>query len=144
MPLFMFQPLAKGRKPTLEHASELGQAFSTSLTATAIRLVTSGELPSIAVLSDIKRGSWPIKSPDLPRSIRVHDRPTSGSFAADLLGGRGGEAHGEVMADAWLSTRGSEHYELWEESRTIRPGRVLTLLSWRDESQLLDLEEECE
>lgn len=84
---------------------------------------------------------WFARSPIVPSALWPTKQPGSGSLAARLLHGetsRGGTE--TVDADDWIDHRDSHRYCLVEESLMVSSEDVLTILWWKDESQILDLE----
>ena len=144
LPDFMFVPRAKGLEITFATVRSLAKLFRTSLVATAIRLVELGSFPAIIVCSEPRRRKWFIRGPDVPDVLWPCDEPGRDTVAYDLL--RGGEADPgslDIYADQWINHRDSRNYSLQEDSIALgRTGWVLSLLWWKNEKQLLDLEEE--
>lgn len=142
LPRNMFVPRARNCPINHESVAELARAFETSLTATAIRLVELGSYPSMLVCSDTDGRKWFSRSPIVPRTLMPRQVPGKGSLAAALLSGTtrpsGPE---EVDADEWIDHPDAHRYCLREDSVRVTEGLVLTLLWWRDERQILDLED---
>jgi len=140
LPGSMFREAARGMAMTFESVRMLGDAFQTSLTATAIRLVEEGSFPSMLICCEPggKRWKWHLQGPDVPRELWPVDLPGRGTIASGML--NGGPARGpcEVGAWGWFVHPDADRYSVHEDSIQI-PGCVLTLLWWKDESQLLDL-----
>lgn len=142
MPDFMFRPRGGKRPMTFDTASDLADIFSTSLTATSIRLVDYGSYPAMLICSDTRGVRWSCRGPDVPKVLRPQ---TAGSmtFANDLLrGAGGGSMSGQVYSDQWFSS--VKRQSLHEDSRRIGGDLVLTLLWWNDEDPLIEIEEEQE
>ncbi len=143
LPPVMFSPLAKSRHITHASASELARRFDTSLTATAIRLVEFGSYPSMVICSENGRRKWFSKSSIVPRELMPQLRPGTGSLAAALLNGTARTVKPEdVDADEWIDHPAAHGYCVHEDSVRIGDGMVLTLLWWRDERQILDLDDD--
>jgi len=142
LPKFMFEPRAKGRQITFGAVRALAAEFQTSLTATAIRLVELGSFPALLVYNEIDRRRWFIRGSGVPGELWPRDTPGAYTCAYDLL--RGGVAEGpqEVQADGWFDHEEARRYSLMEDSVAIRHGHCLSLLWWKDERQLLDLQAE--
>lgn len=142
MPHYLFSPLAKNKDITFESVRELCGAFQTSLTATAIRLVESGSFPSMVVCSTRSGVRWKFRDRDVPDVIQLHDIPGGYTNADELL--RGGEPHKnpvEVQASDWFTHPRSKYYNIQEDSLRLNADNVLSLIWWKNEQQLLDLEE---
>lgn len=143
MPTYLFAPAAKGKEMTFSTVRELCERFKTSITATAIRLVETGSFPAMLVFSTPEGIIWQSKPNDLPYAIELHDRPGKYTNAAELLSGQKPENNpDEVQASDWLATPGSKNYSIIEDSVKVFDETVLSLLWWKDERQLLDLEGE--
>jgi len=140
----MFRPLAKGRDITFATVRDLADRFQTSLIATAIRLVETGWLPCMIVCNERGRRRWFFRDPDV--QLWPLDQPGSGTIAYDLLRGADHvETPTPVCADGWIDHKDARRYELQEDSFKFPipncPDLVLSLLWWKDEQQLLDLDE---
>lgn len=143
LPETMFSARAKNREMTFETVRRLADTFQTSLTATAIRLVEFGSFPAMVVCSDLERRRWFRRGPDVPDVLWPHERVSRLTVAYDILNGKAA-APGptDVSADAWFGHRDARRYPIREDSTQITDDLVLTLLWWKNESQLLDLEED--
>lgn len=143
LPKFMFEPRAKNREITFTTVRSLAAEFTTSLTATAIRLVEFGSFPSIIVCNEPGRRRWFIRGSDVPDALRLRGAPGAYTCAHDLLRGSStAEGAADVQADGWINHPGARRYTLREDSVHIGHDIVLSLLWWKDERQLLDLDEE--
>ncbi len=136
----IFRPRAKNRPITLSTVRGLGTAFRTSLTATAIRLVELGSLPGMVVCSAPKGRLWFVKGPDVPKALFPLGAPGKGSVAYDLLLGKMDAGDADVDADNWIDHPEAGQYEIHEDSFHITKDLVLTLLWWKDEAQIMDLD----
>jgi len=141
MPRFIFEGWSNSRPMTFETVSVLADLFQTSLTATAIRLVQLGSYPAILVCSDREGLRWFHRGSEVPGSLWPHD-PGTRTFAFDLARGGTRTDHGDVYADEWLSNLPTRH-SLHEDSRRVGE-QVLTLLWWRDETPLEEINERDE
>ena len=141
MPTYLFGPAAKGKEITFATVRELCESFKTSITATAIRLVETGSFPAMLVFSTPDGIIWKSKPIDLPSAIELRDCPGHYTNAAELLAGQKLNNNPvEVEASDWFSTPRSKNYSIIEDSELIYEDTVLSLLWWKDESQLMDLE----
>ncbi|MBI4467757.1 MAG: ImmA/IrrE family metallo-endopeptidase [Acidobacteria bacterium] len=140
MPHFMFRPRAVTfRQINFDTVRKLANIFTTSLTATAIRLVEHGPFPSMLVCNNVKemewvvfgsgtRGLWPqIPGPD--------------TYAYDILKGRKEEASGDILATSWFEHPVAERYSVHEHSIRAYKGLVLSLLWWQNETMLSNLDD---
>ncbi|HSS20988.1 MAG TPA: ImmA/IrrE family metallo-endopeptidase [Pyrinomonadaceae bacterium] len=143
LPPFMFEPLAKNREITFATVELLARQFQTSLTATAIRLIEFGSFPAMIICSELGRRKWFIPGPDIPSELRPRDAPGAYTCAYDLFHGKHKEeSPTDVQADGWITHPHSRKYSIREHSKKISHNLVLTLLWWKDESQLLDIRDE--
>lgn len=143
LPTPIFTPLAKNREITFATVTDLAKRFETSLTATAIRLVEAGSFPSMIVCLGRDGIKWKFRDRDIPEELQLRDRPTDYTNAAELLVGREPERNpSEIQASDWFTHPRSNRYSIVEDSVRIFDGTVLSLLWWKDESQLLDLAED--
>jgi Zn-dependent peptidase ImmA (M78 family) len=140
MPDFMFKPRATAlKKVDFETVKSLAHVFDTSLTATAIRLVERGPLPSMLVCSSCDGVEWFVHG-DGAKGLRPAN-PGPDTFAHDILFGGEKEASGEVLAAAWFEHDIADRYQIWEHSIRGFEDRVLSLLWWRTEKMLMDLDD---
>jgi len=144
MPTKIFGAQARSREMTFQTVEELAQKFATSMTATAIRLVTVGSYPAMVICSRDGRRRWFVRGPDVPDSIWPREEPTAYTVAGDIFRGKKGRTPNEIRADAWLSYREARGHFIVEDSITLTRGTVLTLLWWKNERQLVEMEEDEE
>jgi len=143
LPVALFAPVAK-TFATMDFTAvkTLAEKFSTSLTATAIRLVEYGPLPTMLVCCSDKGREWFVRASSLPEQLWPTRKPEKDTFAFDLFNaGAERELKGEVPARAWFDHPSAEHHYIQEHSFRPRMGSVLSLLWWKDEQMLIDLEE---
>jgi Zn-dependent peptidase ImmA (M78 family) len=140
LPSVMFKPRANRRDATLITVKELADEFRASLTATALRLLDHGTWPCMVVVHSESGLEWHRATRGIDGRIWPCKQLDPDSFAYDLLRGRrSGLGQGVVDGDAWINHPRSGNYEVFESSIVISPGRVLTLLWWKNERMLNDL-----
>lgn len=140
MPPYLFLPLTKNRDITLDTATELASQFSTSLTATSIQLVKSGSLPAMLVCFSHKKREWFVSGPDVPEFFYPLKKLDPESEAFDILYGEKKMCKPiEVTADIWIDRDDAGEYSLYEQSVKISDNMVLSMLWWKDESQIVDV-----
>ncbi len=145
LPKNLFVPKAHGQPITFATVDTLAADFQTSRTATAIRLVEHGPLPAMLVCTSPEKRQWFVRNPDLPRALWPVDRPGQGTYAHDLLAGSDeNEFSGEVDSDQWVTHDKADRYRVYEHSVRSSGGLVLSLVWWRNEKQIIDLDEEEE
>lgn len=141
MPPSFFRPRVAGKPVTFASVSELANLFTTSLSATAIRVVDLCSLPAMLVCSDRNRAIWSRKSSEVPRVYTTG--PGRGTFAHGIHRGVTTSGTGDVNARAWFDRVPYDYY-LHEDSRRITPDLVLSLLWWTDEEPLIQMQEQDE
>jgi hypothetical protein len=140
MPLCMFKPRAAGLKRIdFSTVKQLAKTFATSLSATAIRLVEHGPLPTMIVCSSLDRIEWSVRG-EGTQSLWPQ-RPSPATYAYDILHGTREEGSGDVSAASWFDHHLAGHHAVHEHSVRAYQGLVLSLLWWRDESMLIEIEE---
>jgi hypothetical protein len=73
---------------------------------------------------------------------RLWPRPPScDTYAYDILHAGAEENSGDVQADAWFDHPVADRYTLPEHSLRGYAGHVLTLLWWKRENMLIDIDE---
>src|SRR5258708_5940835 len=142
MPTDMFAEESRTEPLTFDSARELSGIFRTSLTATAIRLVQHGSFPAMLIYLENGRRKWFIRGEDVPESLWPHDAPKLATLASDLISGKEGGEPTPIQADGWIDHPRSKSYEVIEHSVKISSNSILTLLWWKNEKQLLDLNED--
>jgi hypothetical protein len=145
LPSAIFSPYAKNREVTFATVRDLADKFQTSLTATAIRLVELASFPAMIVCTDNGRRRWFIRGPDVSEVLWPRERPSQNTVASDLLQGKAMPSGSvDVCADGWLDHPDAGRYAVREDSRKIGEDLILSILWWKDERQLLDLDEDEE
>jgi len=137
LPKSMFLPRVKGRDITFATVDVLREEFNTSMTATAIRLVRHGPSPSMLICSSSRGREWFVASSEVERRLWPRKDVGKNTAAHDLLNGTTApDRPQDVDADEWIDREDADEYVLREHSRKIGDGRVLTLLWWKDQSQV--------
>ncbi len=142
MPEEMFAKESRNKPITFDVVREMSDTFQTSLTATAIRLVRYGSFPAMLTYLEDGKRKWFIRGDDVPEKLWPLDAPRPATTAADLLKGEGLSGPTQIQADGWIDHPRSKWYEVIEHSLQVSPTGILSLLWWKDEKQLLDLESE--
>jgi len=143
LPVPLFAPRAKTfRAMDFDTVKSLAGTFNTSLTATAIRLVEHGPLPTLLAYYSADRRVWFMRGSGVPDKLWPVAKPGKNTYAFDLLkGGTERELRGEVPAKAWFDHWCADRHSIYEHSVRTRFGDVLILLWWKNEQMLIDLEE---
>ncbi|MEC4674183.1 MAG: hypothetical protein VST68_08335 [Nitrospirota bacterium] len=136
-------PLVKNKSITFDSIETLRKVFQVSCTATAIRLVQLGSFPAMVVCNAKNRRCWFNRGPLVPEELWPVDKPGRDSGACSLFQnpGKNRETY-DISADNWINHPDSFKYLLREDSIKISADLVLTLLWWKDERQILDLDDE--
>lgn len=141
LPEFLFKEIVKNREIVFDVVIDLSEKFKTSITATAIRLVELGSYPSMVVCTEKNKRKWFFRNPNLPQGIWPVETPGVNSIANKILQGKASKNHADIRADNWITLEDSYEYYLNEDSIKISQDLVLSLLWWKDEQQILDIEE---
>ena len=142
LPRFMFSPRCEGKPMTLQTVRGLADIFTTSLTATAVRLVHLGSYPAAVVVSDAERIRWFRRGPDVPLLLWPHV-PSRKTFAYDIARGTATSGADHVYVDEWFSGA-VERHAVHEDSRRLTDDLVLSILWWTDERPLQQIVERDE
>lgn len=145
LPAKMFRARLHRQPVTFETVRALADLFCTSLTATAIRLVDYGDLPAVLVCNSPRRREWFVCSSEVRNKVYLEHRPQQGSIAEVMLRGERSDVEPrEVRSDAWFTHRNAQSYWVHEDSIQLSDGSVLSLLWWKDERQLIHIDDEIE
>lgn len=139
MPEYMFSPLAR----KCEHACfdailDFKKRFLTSITATALRFVEFSPEPCMLVCYDRNgKRKWFKPSRDVPDKLFPHERLDRDTIAYDVLNKKQDRSRPiSIPAEAWFEGDDLSRYFIYEETIRIHDGRILTLLTWRNERML--------
>lgn len=139
MPAFMFKPASRNRPMTFNSVEELASLFDTSRTATAIRFVRMGSYPAMVICYGIEGRRWYQAGPDVPHFFYPKKELSHDTDAFDLLFGRVSNTRPRMADSAsWIDHRDSYRYNIHEHSIKISDDEILTMLWWKDESQIVD------
>lgn len=135
MPNHILQRHLDPKSITWEQIRHIANSFNVSLTPAAIRFVEEADLPCMLVAwaKDGER-KWFVRGRAVPHSIWPLRRVQRYQL---FLGGENFSALKDVDADAWIDHPEAGDY-LVMESQFFNGHETLTLLWWKDESQLLD------
>jgi hypothetical protein len=145
LPTKLFVPLAKKRPIILETVRDLASNFQMSLTATAIKLIRCGFFPSMLVFYNNCERKWFIPTDGLPRSLFPRSVPDKRSVTMRLFcSGSNQAVADDVRADHLFDVQGSERYYVRESAFRVADDCAVSLIWWKDEQQIIDLEAEEE
>ncbi len=143
LPSSMFIPRLAKRPPTLEVIKDLASLFRASFTATAQRTIDLGAYPAMIVCSSIKKRQWFKASTELERRLWPHKYTNKDTLAHELLSNDSlTQASEEIDADAWIDHENSADHVLVESSVKVTSELVVSVLWWKDQSQITDLDSE--
>lgn len=139
MPNYLFRPLARQQgKLTFKAISALAHAFTTSQTATAIRLVESDHSPALLVCHGSKGRKWFTRAPSVPEKWFPQDALDADSFAFGVLfGGKPDDTlPRRIGAEAWFDRWDAQKFEVHEQTFRTGPDEILTLVLLNDPKML--------
>lgn len=131
LPGFMFRPrIQKMKRIALAAVREIADEFNVSVTATLLRLVETDRFPILAVCHNKHGRRWFRRAPMIPGWWFPNEELDVESIAFEMLFGGALElAYArKIGADAWFDFRGSDRYEIQEQSFLLPNEEVLTLL----------------
>lgn len=141
MPAYLFKSLARQHaRLTFKAVNDLAEAFKTSLTATAIRLVESDHTPALLVCHGLNGRKWFARAPGVPQKWFPQDTLDADSFAFGILFGSNPDdpVPRKIGADAWFDRREAERFEVHEQTYRTSPDEILTLILVSDPAMLED------
>lgn len=142
MPAYLFRKEAQRmRSLTWEGVRHLADLFSSSVTATAIRVLDLDVFPAILVCHGVAGRKWFWRARSVPDRWFPQAELSAESYALDVLyGKRVGHAPVLMDAEAWFDRREAYSLQLHEQSIQVFSNEVLTLLVPKDDEMLDDLE----
>lgn len=139
MPDYLFQPIARRfAKIDFEAVRKIADAFDTSRTATAIRLVEAGYFMGCLVCHGSRGRKWFARSRAVPDRWFPRDDLAAEGFAIAVLFGGAAEDRfpRRIGADAWFDRFDAERYEVHEQTIRIGDDEILTLVRIDDDRML--------
>ncbi|MGM4903322.1 ImmA/IrrE family metallo-endopeptidase [Tardiphaga sp. 866_E4_N2_1] len=129
LPSYLFGPLlAVAGEVGLETIAELARTFSTSLTATAIRVVRSTCQPLIVIAHDLSGRRWQWSSLGVG-GLRIRPDPDMRSSAFTAIAGAAGlRPAKKEPASFWFDRRHVEQFDVRVQSVRTSDGEALTIL----------------
>ena len=141
MPSYLFRPLAlQQSKLTFKAVSVLADTFTTSQTATAIRLVESDHSPALLVCHGTEKRKWFTKAPSVPGHWFPKGSIDARSSVMDVLYGKRQDdlmPH-KIKAEAWFDCREARGHDIYEQTMRVSEGVVITILLLTDRRMLED------
>jgi len=141
LPRYLFVPRAAAlRHSTFEAVDTLSREYSTSIPATAIRLVQYGPEPAMLVCHGSEGRKWFNRPQQIPERWFPRDELAAESSAMSVLFGKYRRNSRTIVgAEAWFDRRDASRYELCEQSFKISEQEVLTLLVFTNTEMLEDI-----
>jgi hypothetical protein len=139
MPNYLFRPLARQyNKLNFKAISAIADIFTTSQTATAIRLVESDHSPALLVCHGPNGRKWFTRAPSVPKKWFPQESLDADCFAFGVLfgGGPDDSVPRRIGADAWFDRWDAPKFEVQEQTFRTSLDEVLTLLLIADPSML--------
>lgn len=134
MPSAMFKSACREhRRLDLKALKAMAGTFNTSLTATLIRMIDTGNYPNAIMINHGTGGrKWHKSANGIPGYWKPKDDLDADSFAFELLHNPGSRDEGfprKIGADAWFENWAAEKYEITEQSFRIPGEGVITILN---------------
>ncbi len=137
LPKYLLIPrIQKLKRVTLDAAREVSDEFYASLTATLLKIALSDEFPIVIACYNKTKRRWFERAPMIQPwwlPLRALDRQT---FAADMLFNGAAEENfpRKMPADAWFDFKGSDRFEVTEQSFSLPDEEIMTLLTLPNEA----------
>ena len=140
LPASMLLPRLAGKQPVLETVQGLAGTFRSSMTSTACRIVEMRTHPLMVVCSTKTNRRWYKAATELAELAKPLKYLGKDTLAFKLFNEAGYQGQvEEVDADAWIDHPDAADYEIVESSFRVTDDLVVSVLWWKDESQLRDL-----
>jgi hypothetical protein len=139
MPEYLFRPATlKFSKLYWSSIKELAELFSSSISATAIRIFSMPVFAGMVVCHRKGGREWFQRSPNVPSKWFPRDELDCRSSAMNVLFGALKEDSNpkKISAQAWFETPDASAYEIQEQSIKIDSSTILTLLVFSDQRML--------
>lgn len=144
MPELLFKPRCTGAKPSVALIEQLAGAFSTTLSATALRYIENTDLACAVVFSEDGSVKWFYPSDDFPAGLDRYGPLHRDTYAFDVFNGKTPPTEmRDVPAHAWLSAPGLKpRSTIKEESRALPRYNAALSLLWADENVFMHSDDE--
>jgi Zn-dependent peptidase ImmA (M78 family) len=135
LPNYLLIPrMRKLKRVTLASAREMSDEFCASLTATLLKMTLSNQSPIVIACYNKTKRRWFERAPMIQPwwlPLKALDEQT---FAADMLFNGAAEENfpRSMPADAWFDFKGSERFEVTEQSFLLPDEEILTVLTLPD------------
>jgi hypothetical protein len=131
LPSFLVDPWLEGRRVNLDTAKALGDAFDTSLTASAIKVARRARAQTCVVCHNRTKRVWSQKNLAFPNDFYVKQELHQDTTAFSMAFGKGSGLSGPVIepADRWLQGPGSYRRIVETQSLKLPDDTVLTMIT---------------
>lgn len=131
LPDYLVWPWVADRKPSLELASGMGEAFKASLTASALKLIQRTNVPIAITCHDQRRLKWSRRSKSFSIDFYILNELHQDTVAFEMAFGaaKGLSRPKRESASRWISGPGVYRIEVWSQSMKLPEGSVLTMLA---------------
>ena len=132
LPQYLFHPLLKDTPLTLETVRELAEQFSTSITATALRLVQLTDRPAALICASEQGRAW-FELSHSAKATQCWPRrslPAESGAAAVLKRGEEPTGPRKVPATVWFGGNSLSIVSVVEDTVRITAALTLSLLTW--------------
>jgi hypothetical protein len=132
LPTYLVDPWLQGRKITLETAAQLGEAFTTSLTAAAIKMAKRATIPACLLCHSQTGLAWRQQSLSFPQEFFLASELHYETDAFRMIFSPGSEMSRprRQPASLWFSGRGADRFEVTTQSLKVPGDRVITMLTF--------------
>jgi Zn-dependent peptidase ImmA (M78 family) len=137
MPMTFFKASSQELEVSLETTRFLQEVYKSSTMATALRLIDADNVPCALAYSKEGKIQWMKKSDCVPKRLYYRSTVGADAIASNYNAMIDSPNLNDVRSSEWFSAVGSEDYFIKESSTPYWEG-VLSLLWWKDESQILE------
>jgi hypothetical protein len=140
LPRAIFKRRIRNEAVNFDLVKILSHQFMTSLTATAIRLIEFTAFPAILACYEGGQRSWVVRSPSTPAELALKARMPHWSAASEHRIGLPAKPDAQpdgFPAELWFDHPDAIFYTVYAEACRVSAEAELVLLTWRDETQLL-------
>ena len=142
LPHYLLMPiLRKNTDFNWETIKDVANKFSTSLTATTIRIIESNEFPAIIVSYRGTKRKWFKRAAQVPERWFPRDFLESESVAYKVISSK--KTYSDpynVSADTWFDNQENDEYEIIEQTIRVADNEVLSIIVLIDERMLEEKE----
>lgn len=131
LPNYILQPrLSQFKQLTFDVIRQIAKVFTTSVPATAIRLVEKGSWPSLLICHGKTGRRWFVRNASVPESWFPSNELHPESYAIGILYGNDGDqiTPKKMRASIWFNRYDANAYDLQEQSIRTMEGDVLSLI----------------